>query len=121
MNLVNVLDVCTAVISGGSTGIPDQLAHIIALAVKIIQIVVPILLIIWGMLDLGKAVMAQKEDEIKKGQQTFVKRLIAAAIVFFIVTIVKLVIGIVAGDGDTENGGINSDSIWGCIQEILNS
>ena len=43
------------------------------------------------MLDLAKAVMAQKEDEIKKGQQTLIKRLVAAAIVFFIFSIVKMV------------------------------
>lgn len=91
--------------------IPDKIANMIALAVNAIQVVVPILLIIWGMLDLGKAVIAQKEDEIKKGQQTFIKRLIAAAIVFFVVTIVKLLLSLVSDD----------TSISGCIDEILNS
>lgn len=109
MNLVNVLDVCEDLM-GGTTGIPDQIAHIIGLAVTVIQIIVPILLIIWGMLDLGKAVMAQKEDEIKKGQQTFIKRIVAAAIVFFIVTIVQLVMGLVAGD----------EGIWTCVDAIIN-
>ena len=99
MNLVNVLDVCEDLM-GGTTGIPDQIAHIIGLAVTLIQIIVPILLIIWGMLDLGKAVMAQKDDEIKKGQQTFIKRLIAAAIVFFVIAIVKMLISFVADDED---------------------
>ncbi len=114
MNLVNVLedDVCVDMF-GGTSGIPGKIAHIIGLAVTLIQVVVPILLIIWGMLDLGKAVMAQKEDEIKKGQQTFVKRLIAAAIVFFVVVIVKLVINLVAGD--------DSAGIVGCIDQILES
>src|SRR5574344_662106 len=102
--MLNMLDVCTAYIGNGS-GIPSKIAYIIALGVRIIQIGVPILLIIWGMLDLGKAVMAQKEDEIKKGQQTFIKRLIAAAIVFFVVVIVKLVVGMVGGtDVDTGSG-----------------
>ena len=32
------------------------------------KIVIPILLIIFGMLDLGKAVIASKDDEIKKQQ-----------------------------------------------------
>ncbi len=112
MNLVNVLDVCEDLM-GGTTGIPDQIAHIIGLAVTLIQIVVPILLIIWGMLDLGKAVMAQKDDEIKKGQQTFIKRIVAAAIVFFVVVIVKLVVGLVAGD--------DGAGIAGCIDAILAS
>ncbi len=74
--------------------IPDTIHTIVTL----IKIIVPILLVIFGMLDLGKAVMAQKDDEIKKGQQTFFKRLLAAAIVFFIVVIVQLVVGLVASD-----------------------
>ena len=48
---------------------------VIGWAVLLLKIVIPILLIIFGMLDLGKAVVASKEDEIKKGQQMFVKRI----------------------------------------------
>ena len=67
----------------------------------IIQIVVPILLIIMGSIDLMKAVMAGKEDEIKKGQSTFIKRAIAAVIVFFIPLIVSVVLGLLpAGTAD---------------------
>ncbi|MCI8445890.1 MAG: hypothetical protein HFH31_00190 [Bacilli bacterium] len=109
INFTNVLDdyVCSDLFS---PGLPGQLASIIHTAITVIKIVVPILLIIWGMLDLGKAVMAQKEDEIKKGQQTFIKRIVAAAIVFFIVTIVQLVMGLVAGD----------EGIWTCVDAIIN-
>ena len=102
--MLNVLDgVCTTYL-GNATGIPFKVAYMIALAVRIIQIVVPILLIIWGMLDLGKAVIAQKEDEIKKGQSTFIKRLI-------VVVIVKLLVGLVSDD----EGG----TLAGCIDEVL--
>ena len=75
--------------------------------VDLIKIGVPILLIIFGMLDLGKAVLAQKEDEIKKSQQMFVKRLLSAALVFFVVVIVELVFNLVARD---EKAGI-----WNCV------
>ena len=109
--MFDVLGACIAYL-GGAPGIPDKLAYIIAMVVKIIQVVVPILLIIWGMLDLGKAVIAQKEDEIKKGQSTFIKRLIAAAIVFFVVVIVKLLVSLLA---DNSGAGIS-----GCIDEVLN-
>ena len=37
-----------------------------------------------------------EEDEIKKGQQAFVKRLIYAALVFFVLVIVKVLISAVA-------------------------
>lgn len=82
-------------------------------AVTIIKIVIPIILIFFGMLDLGKAVMAQKEDEIKKGQQTFVKRLVAAVIVFLVVFVVQIVVGLVAGN-DKQN-------ISDCINCFMNN
>ena len=107
--MINFLNVCGTYLGGA--GIPSNLAYIIYLIVRLIQVVVPILLIVWGMLDLGKAVMAQKEDEIKKGQQTFIKRLIAAAIVFFVVSIVTLLIGLV--------GGNDGEGIMGCVNSIL--
>ena len=90
-----------------------QIPNLTSTLVSIIMIGVPLLLIIFGMLDLGKAVMAQKDDEIKKGQQTFVKRLAAAAIVFFVVFIVKMVIGLIAPD--------NSQNISNCIDCFLNN
>lgn len=102
-----------ATIDCGGINVPVQIAHIIGLAIQVIKIAVPILLIIWGMLDLGKAVMAQKEDEIKKGQQTFLKRLMAAAIVFFVVVIAEFLVGLLAKD-DTEKS-----TITGCIDKIV--
>ena len=112
MNFVEFAGVCQGAFGPDSLGIPSQIAYIIALITKVIQVFVPILLIVWGMLDLGKAVMAQKEDEIKKGQNIFIKRLIAAAIVFFVVTIVNFLVSIVAKASDAE-------SISGCIDKIL--
>ena len=86
---------------GASTlDVPGMLPYVTSTIVLIIQIGVPVLLIIFGMFDLGKAVIAQKEDEIKKGQSTFFKRLIAAILVFFVVTIVKLVVGFAADRTD---------------------
>ena len=98
---------------GSAEGIPSRLAHVIYLIIRAIQVVIPILLIIWGMLDLGKAVMAQKEDEIKKGQQTFIKRVIAAILVFFVVAITQLIIGLFAEGG-------NSGGLAGCMNSIIN-
>lgn len=90
-----------------NTTFSSQIPEIVHLAITIIQIAVPVLLIIFGMLDLGKAVMAQKDDEIKKAQQTFVKRLASAALVFFVIMIVQVVIKLVAGS--------ESDNIWDCV------
>ena len=47
-------------------GIPGNIVNIIHYIYVGIQIIVPILLIIFGMIELAKAITAQKEDEIKK-------------------------------------------------------
>lgn len=79
--------------------------------IVVIKIAVPIILVIFGMLDLAKGVVAGKEDEIKKGQQVFIKRLIAAALVFFVITIVQLVMGLISSE---------DNSFWNCADQILN-
>ena len=68
--------------------------------IPIIQIGIPIILIIMGMLDLGKAVVASKEDEIKNAQKMLIKRAIYAVAVFFVVLIVQLVFGLLGSAGD---------------------
>ena len=78
--------------------IPSLFPKIISIAYKVIQVAVPVVLVIVGSLDLFKGISAQKEDDIKKGQQIFIKRLIAAAIIFFVFAIVKIVISF-AADG----------------------
>lgn len=78
--------------------IDESIPDLISLIIKIIWVAVPILLVVFGSIDLVKGLVAQKEDEIKKGQQTFIKRLIAGVIVFFVIAVVKLIISAVARD-----------------------
>ncbi len=82
--------------NGLMTKIPKALTTVIRYIYIIIQVVVPVILVIMGSLDLFKGITAQKEDEIKKGQQIFIKRLITGAIIFFVVVIAKFFISIVA-------------------------
>lgn len=95
----------------GDIKIDVKIANTVHIVFLVIQIVVPILLVILGMIDLMKAVIAGKEDEIKKNQMTFVKRLIAAAIVFFVFVIVKLLVSFVAD---------NSENILDCVDCFIN-
>ena len=99
---------------GTSIEIPDKLFSVTSTIILLLEIAIPILLIIFGMLDLGKAVVASKEDEIKKGQQTFLKRVIAAVIVFLVVVVVKLVVSFVASDNP------NSANITNCLECFVN-
>jgi len=70
--------------------------QVVGYVLLVFKIVIPILLIIWGMLDLGKAVVAAKDDEIKKATKSLAMRAISAVVIFFIPTIVNLVLGMIS-------------------------
>ena len=89
----------------------EDLISFIHNVIVLLKIAVPVLLIILGMLDFAKSAVASKEDEIKKGTQVFIKRVIAGACVFLVVTIVQLVMGLVSKD---------DASFWNCANQILN-
>lgn len=96
---------------GDNVNIDDQLAHITHYIILILQIVTPIILVIFGSIDLAKGITSQKEDEIKKGQQVFIKRLISGALVFLVIAIVKLLIGLAASG--------SGNNIFDCVNTFV--
>ena len=77
----------------------DPVWRLTGYLVNAIMIGVPILLIVLGMIDLGKAVIASKEDEVKKATNAFGKRFLYAVGVFAVVWLVTFVLNIVSGLG----------------------
>ena len=78
----------------------------------IIQIGIPIILIIMGSVDLGKAVLSSDDKEIKGAVNKLVKRAIAAVAVFFVATIVTIIMGMFGRSkttGDVEGTGSWAD------------
>lgn len=69
--------------------------QIIGYVLLIAKIVIPILVIAYGMLDLGKAVVAAKDDEIKKAMKMIALRAAAAIAIFFLPTIIGLLLSLV--------------------------
>ena len=69
--------------------------NLLGIAVTVIKIAIPIILIIFGMLDMGKAVTSGKDDEIKKQLMSFMRRAIAAVLVFFVPSIVGMLMSVV--------------------------
>ena len=68
----------------------------------VFKIVIPLLIIIFGMIDLGRAVVASKDDEVKKAIKQLAFRAIAGVIIFFVPTLVGFVFTLV--DGWSESG-----------------
>ena len=72
--------------------------------IPIIQFGIPIILVLLGMLDFGKAVLARTEDEINAAQKMFIKRLMYAVATFLVFTIVTAVFNLLVGTNASSDG-----------------
>lgn len=75
----------------------DDLTDIFQSLVSAIKIFVPILLIVFGVLDFGKAIFSFDESEMKKAQTKFMRRLMIAVAFFLIPTLLGLILDIAHG------------------------
>ena len=91
----------------GSKTDPNSVRYFINEILQIPKIIVPIIIIIYGMIDFSKAVLASKEDEMRKAQTTFVKRVLIGIGVFLVPVIVDLLMGL----ADIALGAASSCSI----------
>ncbi len=94
MFLIGALDACGGLL---------PIVRVVVQLIKIFMIVIPIALIIYGTIDLGKAVIASDEKEVKAAQSRLIKRFIYAALIFFVPMLVGVVMNVVSvgGEGDT--------------------
>ena len=76
---------------------------IIGMLIFIAKIVVPLLLIIFGVMDFYKAMVNSDEKTTKEAIHIFARRIIAGIIVFFIPTIIGVILGLVDDYSATKN------------------
>ena len=84
--------------------------RVIGYVIYIIRIAIPIIIILLGTIDLGKAVIAGEDKKVKEAQKSFVMRIVYGVAIFFVFTIVEVIFGIL---------GINFDKgdpkiCWDC-------
>ncbi len=83
----------------------------------IVQIGIPIVLIVLGTIDLGRAVISSDDKEVKGAQSRLIKRCIYAVAIFFVVTIVNIIMSLVAGSADSTEVDSNSwANCWNSIE-----
>ena len=120
--MINVLSICGydyVESSGKWINSIQPVWNIVGIIVNVIMIGVPILLIIFGMVDLGKAVIASKEDEVKKATKLLGKRFLYAIGVFATVWVVTFVLGTISSvaegtDYDYNVGKGSWKQCWQC-------
>lgn len=102
MEFIQILDGCQDL---------GPVVKLIKSVLGIIQFVIPVLLIVLGTIDLGKAVISSDDKEVKAAQSRLIKRCIYAVAIFFVVLLVKLVMGLVS-DSAVETGSNNDSKSW---------
>lgn len=92
--------------------IPIETAKIMHNAYILLKLGAPLILVIMGVLDFGRAVIGSSDDEIKKKEKRFIKRIISAVLVFLSLSIVEFVFSLLSNAGFAD--------VTVCIDAILN-
>ncbi len=91
--------------------IPHRMVLILRFVFNVIRYAVPIILIILGMVDFSRAVISNDSDMIPKALKRFGERIMAAALVFCALAIVKILFTVVGG----------SENLFGFVNCVLNN
>lgn len=83
--------------------------------VTMLKIIIPAVIVVLAIVDLGKAAVSSKEDEMKKAFSTLIRRLIAGAVIFFIPTIVNLAFGLIESFNSDIDTGTDYSVCTACI------
>ncbi len=116
MNMVQILDAADVNPDSACKGFDFVIRIIKNGLFPVIQIGIPIVLIVLGTLDLGKAVISSDDKAVKEAQSKLIKRCIYAIILFFIVTLLNLLFSMVGNIAGDDAPGLQSwSACWDSI------
>lgn len=81
-----------------------DLLRIIGWVLVIFKFAIPILIIALGAFDFGKAVVAEKEDEIKKQTKRLIYRVVAGVLIFLLPNIILFIFKVAVPGYETDKG-----------------
>lgn len=96
------------VVCGSNKRFPLVVADIISPLYIIIRVLVPAILVISGIVTFVKATTSgNPDDDLNKAKNKLVVNIVSAIIIFFLVSIVKFAVALVAGSNNTFNSCLN--------------
>ena len=93
---------------------PAAVADITSFIYGFLKIGGPVLLIILGAVDLGKAIVATDESGIQKAKKKLVNKFVAAACIFLVFSVIQMIVSIVGGESYVQQVEGN------CLYYLLN-
>lgn len=88
----------------GCTDNDSSVAWLLQKILDYIKILGPTIAVVLGSIDFVKAIITSDQDNMKKTEMRFVKRIIAAVILFFIPMLVEILLNIVGLSGSSTGG-----------------
>lgn len=98
---------------GGINRIPKFLPTLTTSLYKTIKFLVPLLLIVMGIKDFVQAMISKDENTMKEQQKKFIKRIVAAVVIFFLLSLVQFFIRLANAD--------NKENTLSCIDCLINN
>lgn len=98
---------------GDLTRIPKGVPKFTNLLYKLVKVIVPIILVVMGTSDFLRAVSANDEKSMDETPKRFARRIGAAVLIYFVMTMVQLVIKVI----DTDN----KSSVLSCAKCFVSS
>lgn len=101
----------------------EGVASVVGIAkmvVNVIRIIAPIALIIWGSIDMLKAIIAGDDKKIAAARKPLIQRFVSAAIIFLIPWAFNAVITMISGNEDSSQWikcWNSSDASWTKISD----
>lgn len=94
----------------------SPLLQLIGQALNLFKLFLPLVLVVLGIFDIGKAIISSKSEDVKKNMKNFLKKVVVCVVVFFIPTICLVVFSFVGGFNDIKNeSGIDYDVCYSCM------
>lgn len=91
-----------------------QILGLVGWVLTVFKIAIPLIIIALGLIDLGKAAVSSKPEEIKKCATSLVYRLVGGIAIFFVPTIIMIVFGWISG-WDKVSKEVGWDTCYTCI------
>ena len=98
---------------GTAEGIPKPIPQLTTVAYTLLIVGTPLVLIVFSIVDLIKAITGGNTEAIMKSRNKLIKKFVAAALIFVISAIVQFVIGRVTSNSNDKN------SVAECLQCFL--
>lgn len=116
LNSLPVMDMVQLLAKGAGAFCDDteEIWAFVGKIVKILQIVIPVIIILLATIDLGKAVISGDDKKIKEAQKSLISRIVYGVAIFFVVTIITVIFDMVGNGANTSSTCFKCVGLKGC-------